>query len=125
MKLRPPSTAPKKNPATLGRNGGVIQGTLKGIKPLQDCSAKPLCKKWRVLQAFMTGIRLHRFTAFELHDTCLHSTVSTLRHTHGVKFLDRMILIVTRHGHRTKVTQYWLDPDPRNVAHAAALLAGV
>jgi hypothetical protein len=121
MKLHPPSPAPKKNPAKLTGKGGVFAG----LEPTPNCNSKPLSKKWRVLQAFMNGSRWHRFTAFELHDTCLHSTVSTLRHSHGLKFIDRSIPIVTRHGHRTNVTQYWLDPDAANMALAAALLGGV
>jgi hypothetical protein len=124
MKQRATAPAPKKNPAKREGKGGVIQRTLAGFEPASHCSPKPLCKKWRVLQAFMKGERWHRFTAFELHDTCLHSTVSTLRHSHGVKFLDRSIPIVTRHGFRTHVTQYWLDPDKVNMALAEALLAG-
>jgi hypothetical protein len=121
MKLRPPSPAPKKNPAALASKGGVFAG----LKPTSYFNAKPLCKKWRVLQAFMNGSRWDRFTAFELHDTCLHSTISTLRHSHGLKFIDRSIPKVTRHGHRTHVTQYWLDPDAANIALATALLGGV
>jgi hypothetical protein len=118
MKQRPPAQHPKRS-----SKGVVIQRTLTGIEPDTHCNDKPLCKKWRVLQAFMNGERWHRFTAFELHDTCLHSTVSTLRHSHGVKFLDRDITVKTRGGFTAHVKQYWLDPDTVNMAIAGALLA--
>lgn len=119
-----PKNVSMKNPATRTSNGGAIQRTLTGIKPSKDCTAKATCKKWRVLQAFMNGERWHRFTAFELHETCLHSTVSTLRHSHGVKFLGHDITVKTRGGFTAHVKQYWLDPDKVNMALAGALLAG-
>lgn len=63
----------------------------------------------RILQAFVSGEQLHRFTAFQLRETTLHSTVATLVHSYGL-IIDRKQITVERQGDKVQVMLYWLSP---------------
>ena len=88
---------------TLGSNDG-LEGKAKQV------AIKPQTKIERILQAFTTGRSLHRFQAFALRDTCLHSTVSALEKGHNLLFKRRTV-IIDRQGDLVRVTEYWLHPD--------------
>lgn len=63
----------------------------------------------RILHAFVSGEQLHRFSAFQLRETALHSTVSTLVHRYGL-IIDRKQITVERQGDKVQVMLYWLSP---------------
>lgn len=71
---------------------------------------KPGTQKHRLLSAFYTGRRLHRFDAEELGAHALPSVVSGLEGT-GLKFDRRMVTVPTRWGSDAHVTEYWLAPE--------------
>jgi hypothetical protein len=73
-------------------------------------STTPPPLKWkRVLQAFLEGRSLNRFEAErELHDHCLHSTVSTIQEK-GVTILRRMERVPGYMGIPTDCCRYWID----------------
>lgn len=73
--------------------------------------------KWvRVLTAFYAGRSLNRFQAeLELHDHCLHSTVSVLQGK-GVAILRRDEVVPGFQGIPTHVCRYWLAPESRQLA---------
>jgi hypothetical protein len=80
-----------------------------------NSSSKKITKIERVLQAFANGKSLHRFEAFHLRDTCLHSTVSTLQQKYGMAFTKRRI-IVTRQNDDVSVMEYLLCPSSYDAA---------
>jgi hypothetical protein len=137
MKLRPPSPAPKKNPATLASKGGVFQLGLDGIEPASKAFYSSLnqgtksfkkasLKTWTVLAAFMDGTKLHRFQADDqLNEPCLHSTISTLRHRYGLVFDWRDVRYMKPNGKLARPRLYWLEPTIANVERAKSLLGGV
>lgn len=51
---------------------------------------------------------LNTFEAIQLGDTCLHSTISTLR-AKGYPILDEWEEVPNRFGGVTRVKRYWLD----------------
>jgi hypothetical protein len=113
---------PKNNHAKHEGKGVVIQETLTGIEPAPNCTpviVKRMAKKWRVLMAFLDGSQLHRFTAFKLNDTCLHSTISELRHRDGIEFDDKDIIVKSPWGFPTPVTLYWLKSNADNMEKAS------
>ncbi len=73
----------------------------------------------RVLEQFVLGRKLHRFDAFALRDTCLHTTVSDLTHKGGLIF-NRKTVQVNRQGDKVSVKLYWLA-EP-SLAEAETLL---
>ena len=88
---------------TLGSNDG-LDGKAK------QAAIKPQTKIERVLMAFVSGESLHRFRAFALRDTCLHSTVSALEQGYSLLFKRRSV-IIDRQGDPVRVTEYWLHPE--------------
>ena len=100
---------------TLGSNDG-LEGKAK------QAAIKPQTKTERVLQTFVSGEALHRFQAFALRDTCLHSTVSRLEQGYGLLFKRRSV-IVDRQGDPVRVTEYWLNPE--SCDKAAKVLQGM
>jgi hypothetical protein len=86
---------------------------LAGGKPGQDVNQRPsngsTLSKWqRVLEAFLTGKSFNRFEAArELHDHCLHSTVSTIQGK-GVRIYRREETIPGYQGSPTRCCRYWL-----------------
>ena len=99
------------------------RGMLDVQRPCHSTFKPKVPHKWaRVLAALLTGRRFHRFEAErELADHCLHSTVATIQGK-GVRVSRRDITIPGFQGIATHVCQYWIDPDPENVARARALL---
>jgi len=78
----------------------------------------------RVLAALARGEKHHRFTAErELHDHCLHTTVSTIER-YGVTVSRRTITLSGFGGHPTRVKEYWLDRENREKATALLGAAG-
>lgn len=69
-------------------------------------------QKWkRVLAAFVNGRTLNRFQAErELHDHCLHSTVSTIQEN-GVPIERRAEAVPGYQSIPTHVCRYWLAPE--------------
>jgi hypothetical protein len=90
------------NPAPLagGKPGSEVkQGQTNGSTP----------PKWqRVLAALLTGKTYNRFEAArQLHDHCLHSTVSTIQ-SKGVPIHRREERIPGYQGIETRCCRYWL-----------------
>lgn len=77
--------------------------------------AKKATKIERILQAFVSGEQLHRFTAFQLRETALHSTVATLVHSYGLT-IDRKLITIERQGDKVQVMLYWLSPNSQEKA---------
>ncbi len=74
----------------------------------------------RVLAALANGESHHRFTAErELHDHCLHSTVSSIQ-KYGIDVSRKDEVVAGFQGHPTHVMRYWLDEENRK--RAAKLL---
>lgn len=91
------------------------------LSDLEDKANKPQTKIERILQAFVSGETLHRFQAFALRDTCLHSTVSALEH-YNLLFKRRAV-IVDRQGDPVRVVEYWLHSESYD--KAAKVLQGM
>lgn len=69
-------------------------------------------KKARVFEAFLRGEKHTRFTAArELHDTCLHSTVSTLQHDYGIQIARTLVTVPGYMGSPTQCCLYWLEQE--------------
>ena len=80
---------------------------------------QPATKWRRVLSALAEGRRLHRFQAErQLHDHCLHSTISAISQKTGLRIERRMIEVAGYMGLPVRVSQYWLSPDERRRARA-------
>ena len=71
-----------------------------------------LTKHSRVLNAFLSGQCHTRFTAEkDLHDHCLHSTVSRLQRLHGIVISRELITIPGFQGRPTRCCRYWIEPN--------------
>lgn len=68
-----------------------------------------------ILEAFVSGGQLHRFTAFQLRETALHSTVASLVHRYGIA-IDRKSITIERQGDKVHVMLYWLSPTSQQEA---------
>lgn len=79
--------------------------------------------KWRrILAALLAGRSYNRWEAArELHDHCLHSTVSTIQGK-GVPVARRTEKVAGYLGARTDCRRYWIEP--RHYAHGRAVLDG-
>jgi hypothetical protein len=86
------------------------------------CGSQPT--KYRsVLCHFLDGSSFNRFEAHRIHDFCLHSTIATLRHQHGIEFDDKTEKVPCLNGTKTvSVSRYWLRQTPENLKQARALL---
>lgn len=74
--------------------------------------AKLKTKKLRVFEAFLRGEKHTRFSAArELHDTCLHSTVSTIQRDYGVRISRALITVPGYMGSPTQCCLYWLENE--------------
>jgi hypothetical protein len=81
---------------------------------------KPPSKKARVLVA-LTERSYNRFEAErQLHDHCLHTTVSTLQNQHRIAVNREFESVRGFMGAKTKVCRYWIAPE--NVADALKLV---
>lgn len=70
-----------------------------------------ITKHSRVLNAFLAGQSHTRFTAErQLHDHCLHSTVSDLQRRHGIVISRERITIPGFLGRPTRCCRYWVEP---------------
>jgi len=77
-------------------------------------SLKPATKTDRVLSALMTGKSFNRFEAErELHDHCLHSTVSIIERKHGVTISRKRESVPGYIGAPTSVCRYWIEREER------------
>lgn len=78
-------------------------------------------KKWqRVLSALAEGRSFNRFEAErELHDHCLHSTVSRIQEM-GVQVNRRMETVSGYQGLPTIVARYWISPELHQKAREVA-----
>jgi len=74
----------------------------------------PKTKIDRVLAAFMSGSNYNRFEAGrQLHDHCLHSTVSTLQKKYGLTISREFETVPGYQGHPTPVCRYWIALEER------------
>ena len=82
----------------------------------KQVTTKKPTKIERILEAFCRGEQLHRFNAFHLRETALHSTVSSLVNGYGLA-LDRKPITVERQGDQVRVMLYWLPPSSQQKAN--------
>lgn len=78
-------------------------------------TTKKTTKIERILQAFCNREQLHRFSAFQLRETALHSTVASLVHNYGLT-IDRKPITIERQGDKVHVMLYWLAPSSQEKA---------
>ena len=78
-------------------------------------ATKKATKIERILHALVSGEQLHRFTAFQLRETVLHSTVATLVHNYGLT-IARKLITIERQGDNVQVMLYWLSPTSQQEA---------
>lgn len=79
-------------------------------------------KAARVLLA-LTKRSYNRFEAErELHDHCLHSTVSTLQNKHGIEVHREYETVPGYQNIDTRVCRYWIDPENTDSARKLAKL---
>lgn len=77
-----------------------------------------------MLALFVRGRTLNRFEAEDYHDHCLHTTVSTLKNTHGLAFNAEWETVPCLGGRSwVRVKRYSLLTAPTNLRGAKALLA--
>ena len=77
-------------------------------------------KEKRVLMA-LTQRSYNRFEAeHQLHDHCLHTTVSTLQNQHGIGVQRKFESVPGFQGIETRVCRYWIAPE--NVDRALKLV---
>ena len=72
---------------------------------------RPNTKLHRVLSALLLR-SYHRFEAErELHDHALHSTVSTIQNSYGIRVDRRMVTVPGFQNIPTRVARYWISSD--------------
>jgi hypothetical protein len=77
-------------------------------------------KKKRVLMA-LTQRSYNRFEAEQqLHDHCIHTTVSTLQNKHGIVVNREFESVPGFQGIETRVCRYWIAPE--NIDNALKLV---
>jgi hypothetical protein len=97
-------------------------GGASGNASKQSHDSKPPLKWKRVLTALFYGRSLNRFEAErELHDHCLHTTVSTIQQK-GVTISRRFEKVPGYQGIPTEVCRYWLPQESRQ---AASVILGI
>ena len=80
-------------------------------------------KLGNMLELFCQGRYLNRYEAETFHDHCLHTTVSTLKNTHGIEFLSYWETVPCLGGRAwVRVKRYSLKPTPANIKAARTLL---
>lgn len=88
---------------------------LKEISRYLDNSNDNTTKKYRVLKAFINGWRGHRFNAeVELHDHCLHSTVSSIERKPQITIQRKWVTVKGYKGKPTRVKIYWVRKEDRD-----------
>lgn len=74
-----------------------------------DMNARPDSKITRVLRHLARGKSLNRFAAEkEVHDHCLHSTISDIERTYGLEVTRAFIEVPGFAGVPTRCKEYWL-----------------
>jgi len=74
----------------------------------------PITKTARVLAALMLGRSFNRFESErQLHDHCLHSTVSTLEKKYGITISRKFETVSGYQGNPTRVCRYWIVLEER------------
>ena len=72
---------------------------------------KPPSKKQRVLKA-LTERSYNRFEAErQLHDHCLHTTVSTLQNKYDIEIEREFESVPGYQGFEARVCRYWIAPE--------------
>lgn len=68
----------------------------------------------RVFNALLLGRSFNRFEAErELHDHCLHTTVSTIQQQKGIAISRAMETVPGYLGNPTRCCRYWITPAER------------
>lgn len=75
---------------------------------------KPETKTGKVLAAFISGNSYNRFEAEqELHDHCLHSTVSVIQRSYGIRIQRKRETVPCYQGNTVSVCRYWIPQEER------------
>lgn len=72
---------------------------------------KPLGKLDAMLCRFANGEHHHRFSAEQVGDHALPSTISDLQKRHYIKFNRKRVKVNNRFGSTTGVMEYWLTGE--------------
>jgi len=84
----------------------------KRISRNLDNSDDTTTKVFHVFQAFLNGWSGHRFNAErELHDHCLHSTVSIIEKKYQVTIHRKWVTVRGYNNTPTRVKVYWLSRE--------------
>ena len=91
---------------------------LAGVATTQpaDDSIKHQCgtKEFRILTVLKTR-SLNTFEARHFGDSCLHTTIATLR-SKGYEVVSQWEKVPTRFGKPARVKRYWIAPDERHAS---------
>lgn len=86
----------------------------KEVNRYLDSSNGNTSKEYKVFQAFINGWRGHRFNAErQLHDHCLHSTVSTIEKKYRIIILRKWVSVAGYQGTPTRVKSYWMSDEDK------------
>lgn len=83
-------------------------------------ASKDLGKLKSMLYRFANGARYHRFTAEQVGDHCLPTTITDLQKRYGILFDRKRVKVRNRFGTLTSVCLYWLSGNSLLKARRAA-----
>lgn len=100
------------------------EATPKGSNINQDSSkliaSKDPGKLKSMLYRFASGARHHRFSAEQVGDHCLPTTITDLQKRYGIHFDRKRVKVRNRFGRLTSVCLYWLSGSSLAKARTAA-----
>jgi hypothetical protein len=117
------STRPSAGSNSEGKTPPPARGSIPNKQSKR--SSKRLGKQLHMLAVFANGKRHHRFSAEQLGDHCLPSTISDLQKIYGITFARKMISVPNRFGGETSVMLYWLEGESLEIAHRIISQLGV
>ena len=85
-------------------------------------STRQATKTERILRLFYDGRKWNFQSIREHGDSCLHSTVSTLRHLRSIEIDDEPHVVRGFGGHETRCKNYWLRRTPENLKRVRQFL---
>jgi hypothetical protein len=114
----PQGANPKNDNAT---DQGGVEGLELRTTHTPDAKRKTT-KLERIARVFLKG-GWHNFQSIrEYGDSCLHSSISTFRHSHGIEFDDEPDSVRGFGGKPTRCKKYALRRTPENLRRLHALL---
>jgi hypothetical protein len=106
-------------------DNAAVQSGVEGLESRTTCSTnvtRKTTKLERIARIFLRD-GWHNFqTIREYGDSCLHTTISTFRHSHGIEFDDAPDSVRGFGGNPTRCKKYALRRTPENLRRLHALL---